>query len=120
MLFRSDVFWQVKGFDANIFLYCEEYDMSRKLKQIGKCCVVFPDAKFLHLKGASTTRNKYVRRELYISRIYTYRKYHNLFLSTIYRIIILIKMLVNPKRWYMLSVPLKGEALSMSMKHRLS
>ncbi|MCR5152958.1 MAG: glycosyltransferase family 2 protein [Prevotella sp.] len=119
MLFRSVDFWKIGGFDTNIFLYCEEYDVSRRLRRIGKTSLFYPNNKFLHLKGASTIRNKNVKRELYISRIYTYNKYHNAFLSAIYRMIIIFKMLFRPGRWYIIPTLLRGEVLSESMKHSL-
>jgi GT2 family glycosyltransferase len=118
MLFPEKKFWTIGGFDTNIFLYCEEYDLAMRLKKIGAICCFHPGYRFLHLQGASTTKNKAVIRELYISRIYVYRKYHNLLLSSIYRIIILVKILVKPHKWHILPAVLRGEALSLSMKHR--
>jgi GT2 family glycosyltransferase len=119
MLFRADDFWKIKGFDTNIFLYCEEYDISRKLRLLGMGCAVYSNAKFIHLNGASTHRNKEIKKELCISKIYTYSKYHHPFMSGIYRIVILLKMLVKPHRWYMIPSIIDGEVLSHSMKNRI-
>ena len=122
MLIPSDIFWRVGGFDTNIFLYCEEYDISRRIQRLGLCNIVYPGYRFTHLGGASTKENivsnRKLKKELNISRFYVYRKYHNLFLSFIYRSIRFVKVIVNPRRWYLLPVMIRSEALSMSMKHK--
>ena len=122
MLFPSNVFWNIGGFDTNIFLYCEEWDIACRLHSHGYSCVVHPLYRFTHLGGASThktTKSGMLYREMYISRLYVYRKHHNLFMSWIYCSIKALKILINPRRWYLLPIALGGEALSLSMKHKV-
>lgn len=123
MLFPTAVFWHIGGFDTNIFLYSEESDVAFRLHKHGYTNVVHPTYRFTHLGGASTRKNgggKRLYKELYISRIYVYRKHHNFLMSLIYSGIKTIKVLVNPRRWYLIPVLLRGEALSQSMKHHTS
>lgn len=120
MLFPTDVFWRIGGFDTNIFLYCEELDVAFRLRQHGYKSVVHPLYRFTHLGGASTRKHNggNMYRELYISRIYVYRKHHNLLMSIIYGSIKFFKVFINPRRWPLIPVAIRGEALSLSMKHR--
>ena len=118
MLFPSKCFYDVGGFDTNIFLYDEECDIGYRLKRMRMKCVVYPDISFLH-KGATTTKCIYNRtyRERYISRMYVYRKHHSYWNSLMYRIMLIVFTLFKPKKWYLFPILLRGEALSQSMRH---
>ena len=86
MLFPADVFWQIGGFDTNIFLFHEEYDIGRRIELYGYQNVVFPTAKFLHAHGATTQASpRCIRQERFISKIYCYSKWHNPFMSGLFR-----------------------------------
>lgn len=119
MLFPAEKFWAIGGFDTNIFLYHEEYDLAMRLQQQGWKRIIHPDYSFVHAHGASTAKipSKTILRELYISKIYTYRKYHSLLLSVIFRTVIAAGLLFKPRKWYLLKVVVRGEALSCSMRH---
>lgn len=120
MLFPTDKFWQAGGFDLNLFLYYEEYDICSRLARQGWNSVVFPGRRFSHLHEQTTqTFRTASRRELYVSKMYVYRKYHGLCASTLYRAVNLLKILAAPHKWYLLPVMLRGEALSQSMRHRV-
>jgi len=45
---RSDVFQQIGGFDENVFLFCEERIIGKKLKDAGYRQVIRKDVFFLH------------------------------------------------------------------------
>lgn len=121
MLFPTDKFWAIGGFDTNIFLYHEEYDLAIRQQQHGWKRVIFPDCSFVHAHGATMSKipGKTVIRELYISKIYTYRKYHGLILSILFQTIIIAGLLFKPGKWYLLKVAVRGEALSRSMRHTI-
>jgi hypothetical protein len=118
MLFPADVFWQCGGFDINIFLYGEEYDVAMRLGRIGKRCVVDPTHRFIHLQGQSArkARSK-TKREGYISDLYTYQKYHGNFMYLLYKSVILLKLLPHFHDWYAIPAILCGNTLSRSMRH---
>lgn len=48
LLFRSEVFKQVGGFDEQYFLYCEDIDIGRKLRNLGKHSMLFSACTVLH------------------------------------------------------------------------
>ncbi|HEY5570953.1 MAG TPA: glycosyltransferase family 2 protein [Bacteroidales bacterium] len=118
LLLPTRVFFEVGGFDTNIFLYYEEFDLCTRLRQHNYKSVVVPQYKFLHLHEASTTQTWTLsKRELYISKIYVYKKHRPYLLYLIYLGINLIKLLCKPKRWYILRTICRGEMLSHSMRH---
>lgn len=118
MLFPKDKFWAIGGFDINIFLYYEEFDICKRLAKKGWKSIVHPQYSFMHIHGASIKSYKSLSyKELYISKMYCYRKHHNMFQCSIYRLIHIVKVLFNPHKWSLLPIVLKGETLSHSMRH---
>ncbi|WP_421829973.1 glycosyltransferase [Larkinella sp.] len=71
---RATAFWQVGGFDPAYFLYCEEEDLCRRLRQREWKAMLIPDVRFRHLGGGSTRRNLLIEKEYYISLFYYFRK----------------------------------------------
>lgn len=119
MLFPADAFWACGGFDVNIFLYCEEYDIAMRLARKGYRCVVDPRYGFLHLQGqAAGKAYSLTRIEGFISDLYTYRKYHGRLSWFIYWLVMLFKVLPKYRIWYVLPTMLMGGGLSRSMRHR--
>ena len=118
MMFPTEVFKEIGGFDTNIFLYDEECDLGQRIYKSNKRCVVFPSVSFLHA-GATTTRKKksMTGRERYISRMYVYRKHHGFWKSLFYRFLLVFFALFKPKKWHLLPILLRGESLSKSMRH---
>lgn len=117
MLFPSSVFWQIGGFDTNIFLFHEEYDIGRRIEAAGYTNVVYPAVRFLHAHGASSGGDKRaIRKERFISKIYCYGKYHNSVMTFLFRAVNFLKKLFSPKSWYLLPIFLTGNTLSLSMR----
>jgi hypothetical protein len=48
MLFRSDAYREVGGFDERFFLYYEDVDICRRLLARGYRCVFQPEASVIH------------------------------------------------------------------------
>ncbi|MBR3619544.1 MAG: glycosyltransferase family 2 protein [Bacteroidaceae bacterium] len=117
MMFRSDVFWQIGGFDTNIFLFHEEYDIARRLELHGYQNIVYPTVRFLHAHGATTKSSpKCIRQERYISKIYCYSKYHHPLMTLLFRAENILLKLFSPKNWYLIPVFLRGNVLALSMR----
>lgn len=121
MLFPSDKFWAIGGFDINIFLYYEEYDMGIRMNRMGWKNVVMTKYKFKHIHGATIKNHKSkTKRELYISKIYTYSKHHNCFISAIYRLLNIVILSVKPSKWYILKAIIHSNTLGQSMRHQVT
>ena len=117
MMFRTTVFWEIGGFDTNIFLFHEEYDIARRLEALGYTNVVFPTVRFLHAHGASSSENKRdIRKERFISKIYCYSKYHHPLMTGLFRFENIVMKLFSPKNWYLIPVFLTGNTLALSMR----
>jgi len=56
MLFRTQDFINLKGFDERYFLYMEDADICRRIDIIGKKMLYFPEVEIVHQyqKGSST------------------------------------------------------------------
>ena len=118
LIFPSKVFWEIGGFDTNIFLYQEEYDLCMRLAKQKYKVVLYPMCSYMHLNGQSTSKvGRKADLEYMRSRLYTYRKYHNPFLFRIYQSVLFLKFLFRPNKWYMLPIIIRGEQMSQSMRH---
>ena len=117
MLFPAKKFWAIGGFDTSIFLYYEEYDLAKRLQMKGWKRMVHPQYTFLHVHDASTSAiRKQALRENYVSKIYTYKKYHGGFTSLIFQTILTIQLIFKPQKWYILPVVVSRHVLSHSMR----
>lgn len=74
MFFRTDYFAEIGGFDTNIFLYYEEMDICKRLKDKGYDSIHIPTSSFIHYEGASTKLGYLKKLELTISYLYVLRK----------------------------------------------
>lgn len=120
MLFPSDIFWEIGGFDSNIFLFYEEYDISKRLQRKGYINAVDSRYKFYHIHGLTMNKTKKITtRERYLSRIYCYAKYHRALPTLLFRAMTLIQLSVKPHKWYIIPPLLRGEILSQSKKNDL-
>ncbi len=119
MLFPAEKFWAIGGFDTSIFLYYEEYDLAKRLQMHGWKRMVHPRYTFLHVHDASTSAmRRQALRESYVSRIYTYRKYHGMLTTFIYQAILTLQLIFKPKKWYILPTAASRHVLAHSMRHQ--
>ena len=65
MLFRSEDFRAVRGFDERYFLYYEDVDICRRLQKAGKRVLYQPGAEVIHAARRASRRNlRYLRHHL--------------------------------------------------------
>ena len=122
---RASVFEKIGGFDTNFFLYCEEEDLAIRVKNSGRKIFLVPEAKYIHLQGASSTKDpvkdfEYLK-EFYISQHYLYRKHFGKVSSFIWRVTQFFRSL---RKFYrnrnfvrLAFVILKGPSMKKSMRH---
>lgn len=95
MLFRSEVFKKVGGFDEKFFLYLEDTDICLRLRKKGYEVVYFPDAVFYHKLGSSAKKEKIRTKIIHnISMFYYLRKNmnYNFFVLSLIFIALLIRI----------------------------
>ena len=64
LMVRAEVLSQVGGFDERFFMYCEEIDLCRRIRQAGCKLYCVPKAVIVHLVGQSTRQ---FRNEMFVA-----------------------------------------------------
>lgn len=87
LMMRRDVFEQIGGFDENFFMYFEDKDLCKQVKELGYKVVYYPETTIVHLLGGSShgikkSVNKYYRD----SQIYYYQKHLGKFQASILKL----------------------------------
>ena len=76
MVVRKDAILSVGGFDKRFFLYWEDADLCRRIKQAGWKVVYFPECKVIHKVGVSSnTRPVFANYQFHKSCYRLYEKY---------------------------------------------
>ncbi|MCI8352322.1 MAG: glycosyltransferase family 2 protein [Clostridia bacterium] len=79
---RYKDFMEVDGFDENVFLFCEERIIARKMIDNNKSIGIVTDAKYNHNHSASINKSYKLKSSqiklLYKSRLYYNKKYNNI------------------------------------------
>lgn len=120
MFVRATDFYEVGGFDTNIFLYYEETDLCIRLAKKSKYAYLIPEAEFVHFHGVSTGKSLAIKKELKISLLYIMRKHYGFFGHKFVQLFLLIKYffssILKPKNWSLFFLILNGAPLSKSLK----
>ena len=60
-LIRREVFERLGGFDERFFVYLEDLDLSKRIRDLGGRCMFIADAHALHVGGGTTESVKATR-----------------------------------------------------------
>jgi len=90
MLVRREVYETVGGMDADYFMYSEELDWCRRIKDDGWGVVYLPAVQIVHFQGKSSEQAS-VARHINFNRakLRYFRKYHGIWASLFLRVVIL-------------------------------
>ncbi|MDD5031952.1 MAG: glycosyltransferase family 2 protein [Patescibacteria group bacterium] len=98
LFIRKNVFQKISGFDENFFMYFEDIDLCKRVRDINYEVAVLPSISVVHLGGKSLKDNKTRKKYYYFSQDYFYKKHYGkskLFLLKIirwpYKLIVLAK-----------------------------
>ncbi|MBM4460463.1 MAG: glycosyltransferase [Chloroflexi bacterium] len=87
---RRTVLDQVGGFDEGYFMYSEELDWCRRVKQVGWRVVYLPTAQIIHHEGRSSEQVVAARHiRFQTSKVRYFRKFHGLLAAQTLRIFLL-------------------------------
>jgi GT2 family glycosyltransferase len=87
---RRDVIEQVGGMDEQFFMYSEELDWCRQIKDAGWRIVYYPEAQVVHHGGKSSDQ-VVAARHIYFqtSKVLYFRKYHGAWVGELLRLFLL-------------------------------
>jgi len=77
LLIAKELFDQIGGFDETSFMYGEDADICKRVRDIGKDVIYYPDAMLIHYGGQSSKLNSYKAIYSYYLAFYNlYKKYY--------------------------------------------
>jgi GT2 family glycosyltransferase len=83
-MIRKNIFNKLEGFDEHFFLYFEENDLSKRLRDLGYTLCMIPNAKVIHAWGSSTKKSKQNISKIFSqSRFYYFKKHYGFFWATL-------------------------------------
>lgn len=81
-LIKKKLFEEVGGFDEKFFLYFEESDLCKRVKETGHRIYMIPQAKIIHTWGGTTPKSEKINEIFVKSRFYYFKKHYG-FLSAL-------------------------------------
>ncbi|MBI5876332.1 MAG: glycosyltransferase family 2 protein [Chloroflexi bacterium] len=104
LLVRRAVYAQVGGFDEGFFMYSEELDWQKRIKDAGWRIVYLPQAEVIHYEGKSSEQVVPLRHiRFQRSKIRYFRKHHGRFQAVCLRIFLLLtyvwQLLAEGAKW---------------------
>lgn len=91
LMVRREVIQQVGGFDEAFFMYSEELDWQRRIKDGAWEIVYYPEARIIHYGGKSSEQSVASRDiHFHSSKIRYFRKYHGPVVAGVLRVFLLL------------------------------
>lgn len=87
MMVKKETFDAIGGFDKNIFMYLEDDDLCKRLRNTGYKNAVLNTAKIIHLQGKSIKNSKNRKKLYFDSQTYYWKKHNGIFPTLIMRIL---------------------------------
>lgn len=79
-LIRKKLFKKVGKFDENFFLYFEEFDLCKRVRELGYDLFILPTSQVIHFWGISTARSSLNIKKIFLeSKFYYFKKNYGLF-----------------------------------------
>ncbi|MFH0969722.1 MAG: glycosyltransferase family 2 protein [Patescibacteria group bacterium] len=75
LFIKKDIFQKIGGFDKKFFMYYEDVDLCKRVREKGYKVIYFPEFKVKHLSGRSFNSKIKQKKYLYISLIYYFKKH---------------------------------------------
>lgn len=84
---KKDFFQAVGGFDERFFMYFEDMDLCKRLRDQGKEIFYYPDFCVKHFSGQSYTDKARQKKDYYRSQEYYFKKHRNIIEATLVRLL---------------------------------
>jgi N-acetylglucosaminyl-diphospho-decaprenol L-rhamnosyltransferase len=96
LLVRREIMEQIGGFDEGYFMYSEELDLCRRIKEAGWQIVYLPTAQIIHHEGKSSGQVVAARHiRFHTSKVRYFRKFHGPLQAEVLRVFILASFAVE-------------------------
>jgi len=122
MFFKQDVFNELQGLDEQFFLYCEEEDVSKRVRKLGYEIYFLPESHIFHKGGGSAEQSYDLLKEYYISYNYLIFKHFNKIQASILYTLMSLKIFRRSlrKKHYkkLLALAIKGFDETQSLRHK--
>jgi len=82
-LISRNVFEQIGGFDEKFFLYFEESDLCKRIKDAGWQIFIEPEAQIIHFGGKCTPKGDKIKKIFRQSRFYYFKKHWGILLAAL-------------------------------------
>ncbi len=82
-IIRKDIFKKLRGFDENFFLFFDEIDLCKRVKNLGWKIFMTPKAQIFHAWGSSTKKSKRDISKIFRQSRFYYLKKHFGFLKAL-------------------------------------
>ncbi len=99
LLVRRDMFLEVGGFDERFFMYAEETDLCRRMRDCGKRVYYTPDSTAVHLGGGSKTTTAQQLVQFHTSRDLYFRKHFGPGWLQAYHVASILNCLIRLPLW---------------------
>ncbi len=77
MVMKRELYNEIRGFDENCFMYCDDIDLSYEVLKKGKSNYYFPETTIIHYKGESTIKNRIYMKHFQQAMNFFYKKHFN-------------------------------------------
>lgn len=104
LMISDKLFKKIEGFDENFFLYFEENDISKRVRDLGLGLYLEPKSKVIHEVGQSTKKIINTEKIFKKSRFYYFKKHHGLIKAIFLELILSI----NKENLILLIIVLSG------------
>ena len=87
LIIRNDIFNQAGGFDEKFFMYFEDIDLCKRVKDLGYKVMVYSEVELIHLGGRSLSELNQRKRYYYKAQDYFYKKHYGLLIMNLMKFI---------------------------------
>ncbi len=77
MVMKRELYNEIRGFDENCFMYCDDIDLSYEVLKKGKANYYFSETTIIHYKGESTIKNGTYMKHFQQAMNFFYKKHFN-------------------------------------------
>jgi len=95
MLIPKAVLDKVGGFDPDFFMYSEELELCKRIRDAGYTIAQTQNTSAIHKHGGSTTSSNWSLKQKFVSNLLMYRKVHGFFGYLLFNLVFIFNSITN-------------------------